>query len=116
MVGRKHSRPSRVILVISPSLHTRPKESSQLTPHHHIEMLFALNKIDLTNRNFLTKLRTKRNDVIHKRINVNPDEAHWCLRLAMVMILNRMLGNANIFHDPKGNALVQMWNCSKEEE
>lgn len=92
------------------------KESSQWTSHHHIEMLFALNKLDLTNRNFLTKLRTKRNDVIHKRKNVDPDEAHWCLRLAMVMILNRMLGNANIFHDPKGNALVQMWNCSKEEE
>jgi hypothetical protein len=38
------------------------KESSQWTAHHQIEKLFALKKIDLTNRDFLTKLRKKRNN------------------------------------------------------
>jgi hypothetical protein len=92
------------------------KESNHWTAYHKIEMLFALEKIDLTNRNFLTKLRRKRNKVIHDREKVDWDEAFGCLRLAIVMILNRMLCSADIFHDPKGNDLIKKWNCSREEE
>ena len=91
------------------------KESSQWTAHHQIEILFALKKIDLTNRNFLTKLRKKRNDVIHDKEAVEPHEAFGCLRLAIVMTLNRMKGNADIFHDPRGDSLVDMWNCRRQE-
>jgi hypothetical protein len=32
------------------------------------------------------------------------------------MILNRMSDSADIFYDPKGNALVKMWNCNSEEQ
>jgi len=92
------------------------KESSQWTSWHHIEMLFALNKIDLTNRNFLTRLRKKRNSIIHNKELVERHEAFGCLRLAIVMILNRMSDSADIFYDPKGNALVKMWNCNSEEQ
>jgi hypothetical protein len=92
------------------------KESSQWTTQHYIEMLFGLNKINLIQRNLLTKLRKKRNDVMHNKKTANSDEAFWCLRLAAVTTLNRMLSNDNIFHDPNGNPLVEMWNCGKEEQ
>jgi hypothetical protein len=44
------------------------KESSQWTAHHQIEKLFALKKIDLTNRDFLTKLRKKGITTIYRNI------------------------------------------------
>ena len=92
------------------------KESSQWTSQHQVEMLFALKKVDLTNRNFLTKLRKKRNNVIHDKVAVEWYEAFGCLRLAIVMILNRMLDNVDVFYDPKGNQLVEKWNCRREEK
>jgi hypothetical protein len=92
------------------------RESSQWTSQHYIEVLFALKKITLIERNLLTKLRKKRNDVMHNKKTVTNDEAFWCLRLAAVTTLNRMSGNANIFHDPGGNPLVKMWNCDRGEQ
>jgi hypothetical protein len=100
-------------LKISSDDKKKDKESSQWTTQHYIEILFALTKINLIERNLLTKLRKKRNDVMHNRKIVHHDEAFWCLRLAAVTSLNRMLGNANIFHDPDENPLVEVWNCDK---
>jgi hypothetical protein len=105
-----------ITLKISTDDKNKLKESNHWTAHHQIEMLFALKKIDLTNRNFLTRLRKKRNKVIHDKEKVEWDEAFGCLRLAIVMIINRLLDNIDVFHDPEGNALIKKWNCSREEK
>jgi hypothetical protein len=103
-------------LKISSKDKKRLKESSQWTSQHYIDVLFALKKLTLIERNLLTKLRKKRNDVMHNKKTANNDESFWCLRLAAVTTLNRMLGDLNIFHDPMENPLVDMWNCRSEEQ
>jgi hypothetical protein len=103
-------------LKISSGDRKKLKESSQWTTQHYIEILFALNKINVVERNLLTKLRKKRNDIIHNKKTASSDEAFWCLRLAAVTTLNRMIGNPDIFYDPMGNPLVDMWNCRSEKQ
>ena len=54
--------------------------------------------------------------MIHEKKPVGWEEAFWCLRIATITTLNRMLGNADIFHDPTENPLIKMWNCDREEK
>ena len=90
------------------------KYSSQWTVHHKTEVLFASKSIDPRHRDLLKGLRKKRNDIVHEKQTVSPEEAFRCLRLATVTTLNRMLGNTDIFHDPKETQLVKMWDRNRD--
>jgi hypothetical protein len=90
-------------------------DSSQWTTYHKIEVLFALEKIDPKYRNLLKRLRKKRNDIIHEKETASRREAFECLRLAAVTTPNRMLGNTDIFHDPKEKQMVKILDRMKSE-
>lgn len=85
------------------------KLSSQWTSQHKSEVLFASGKMDPKHRNLLKKLRKKRNDIMHEKQAVSSEEAFRCLRPAAVTAPNRMLGNTDIFHDPKEKQFEETW-------
>jgi len=88
------------------------KDYRSWTSHHHIEM-FALVGIiqDMTVRNLFNKLRKKRNDIVHKREDVTAEESAGCLRIAMLIILNRLRNEKNPFLELENTQLVELWDC-----
>ena len=88
------------------------KDHRSWTTQHHIEMLSEIGRINPTVRNLLNKLRKKRNDVVHNRESVTDDESYSCLRVAIVIIVNRMNDPKNPFLNiDENNKLVDLWNC-----
>ena len=88
------------------------KDHRSWTTHHHIETLSEIGRINPTVRNLLNKLRKKRNDVVHNRESVTDDESYSCLRVAIVIIVNRMNDPKNPFLNvDENNKLVYLWNC-----
>lgn len=75
------------------------------TSHHHVEMFAVIGKINMTVRNLFNKLRKIRNDIVHKKRPVTRDEARGCLRVAIVIILNR-LNSQDPFLNLEQNNLV----------
>jgi hypothetical protein len=65
------------------------KDHNRWTTYHHIEMHSAMNKMNDTTRDLMHRLRNKRNSIVHKRYEVNQDEAHQCLLVADKIVRNR---------------------------
>ena len=59
----------------------------------------------------LNKLRKKRNAIVHERDSITSDESFGCLRVAVVIIINRMNDLENPFSKIEENNLVELWHC-----
>lgn len=66
------------------------KDFRSWTGYHHIEVFAAIGKIEPPVRDLLNKLRKKRNDIVHKRLSASRKEAASCLRVAVLIVLNRL--------------------------
>lgn len=69
------------------------------TGYHHIEIFYTVGQLTPIVRNLLNKLRKVRNDIIHKRRDVALEESWVCLRVAMVLLLNRLRNPDSHFKD-----------------
>jgi hypothetical protein len=86
------------------------------TGYHHIEMFAAVGKVNPTVRNLLNRLRKKRNDIVHNRDTVTRDEASGCLRVATVILLNRLKNPDTPFLNLEQTPLVDLWRCRQDVE
>jgi hypothetical protein len=73
---------------------------------------FATNgTISGTVSNLFHEMRKKRNKIIHARDSVNVDEAYGCVRVATLIILNRLRNPQSPFLEIEKTKLVSLWNC-----
>jgi hypothetical protein len=87
------------------------KNASGSTSNDRISQFANAGKISRTVSNLFHKMRKKRNDIIHNRQSAEEDEAAGCLRVATLIILNRLLNPDSPFLQIEDTKLVALWKC-----
>jgi hypothetical protein len=85
------------------------KDFRSWTIYHMIEVFWTINRINANVKNLLNKLRKKRNKIVHERENVLDHDAFCCLRVIVLILVNRKRNIDNPFDGIENDEVISKW-------